>query len=111
MSISSLLNKSISCTRPIPGKDSSGGSTRNFQPVPGLPSSIPAAIQPLSDLERQKWASREVFLTHKIYVDRDLDLKKQDVVTDQSSTKYVVHSFQNEAGRDYVWSIHCHEQT
>src|SRR5262245_59522643 len=111
MSLSSLLNTSISCQRPLQGKDTSGGSTRNFQPVPGLPSSIPATIQPLSDMERQKWASREVFLTHVIYLDQNLALKKQDRVTDSTGTIYVVHSFQDEGGRGEVFSIHVHEQT
>lgn len=110
MSISSMLNKTITVQRPVITKDTSGGSIRTYAALSGV-TNVPAAIQPLNDMERQKYAARQIYQSHIIFVDQDYDLKKQDLVVDSTGIKYVVESFQDEGGRGRVWTIHVLEQT
>jgi head-tail adaptor len=110
LSLASLLNKVVTVQRPIVTKDASGGATRNFADVDGQ-AEVPCSIQPVSDQERIRFASRQLQVTHSVYFARDLDLERADVLYEPATERtFVVTSWQNQAGRDRVWRATVREQ-
>lgn len=110
MALASLLNKVVTVRRPQVIKDQSGGAVRSFSDVDGQ-TSVPCSIQPVSEQERIRFASRQLLITHSVYFDQDLDLQRADVLFEEASNKtFVVLTWHNQAGRDRVWRAAVREQ-
>lgn len=110
MSLRGLLNVTVTLRRPSVTKDVSGGSARVFAAVDGA-EGLPASVQPLSDQEQQKFAARQLFVTHAVYLDQDPGVLKGDVFRhDVTGKDYVILSFQDQAGRGRLWAAYAREQ-
>ncbi len=112
MSLSSLLNKSVTVQRPSITQDASAGSVRSFQDLADA-SEVPAAIQPISYRERMQFGGRQLFITHVVYFDQDYGVKRGDIVKDLTTEPvktYIVLSYQNQAGQDFLYAVYAREQ-
>lgn len=108
MSLSSLLNDTLTLRRKSTARDESGGAVNAWSDV----GTYPATFQPVSDRERYAISQRGVWYTHHAYLDRDISATVRDQVV-QGSTGLVFnvkHVF-DMAGRDRAYRIGLAEQT
>lgn len=101
-----LLNQLITLERPLITIDASAGSKREvWEPVPDA-INIYASIQPVSSKVRQEFASRQIVITHRIYLRTDLKSKRGDrIKIVGSETYYLITGFFNQAGKNSVYMI------
>lgn len=104
MSLSSLLNRTITIQRRVITKDSHGGQSRTWDPISGA-EGIKAAIQPASSSVKSRYAQRLINITHNIYLDRDTGVANGDRVVDSDGTIYVVRGFGDSGGRGRLYHI------
>ena len=106
MSISSLLNKSITLQRKIATKDASLGTSFEWSDV----ETYCAAVQPVSASEAWKFAQRGIFVSHVLYLDQNISPTVRDRISWDSRLFNIVHIF-DMAGRERVYRIGLKEQS
>lgn len=110
MSLQSLLNRSISLRRPIVTKDRSKGSVKSYQLVENAVD-IPARIEPLSVEDRVAFGQRMLYVTHKIYLDTDIAVRRGDHILSDQSQQFILRGYRKAAGDGRLFVIECKEQT
>lgn len=70
MSISALLDQSLTLQRPTVTSDASGGSVRAFN---AILNNIPCAVSPASAAIAADYARRDMVVNYRIYTNLDLD--------------------------------------
>jgi hypothetical protein len=108
----SLLNMIAILQRPLNTQDSSAGVTKDFDPA--IPGNYPAkcTVQPLRTWERQMFAQRQIFVSHRLLFECSLNPQKGDrLFIPKTQQIFVIVGFRNQAGRNRVWSIDANEQT
>jgi head-tail adaptor len=109
MSLAALFNRTVTLERPVVTRDGSGASKRVWVVVQEA-QDIPCAIQPVSATSRIALGQRMNYVTHKVYLDQDIGLKRKDRLRDQDGRLYLVVGYENSAGRDELWIVHVREQ-
>lgn len=110
MSLASLCNTHlVKVERQTTTIDSSGGPVLTWST---LYESVPVTIQPLAAREKVLWAQRQIVYSNKLYTDQNLQLRKEDRVTDlESGQVYVVTAWANMGGRSTAFSSDIREIT
>ena len=109
MSLQSLLGTStVNLVRPTKRLDSSAGPVNSDTTVLY---NIPCTIQPLSSKEKLAFAQRQIFLTHRIYFNRDIAPQRQDRLDAKDGRQFQILGYFNLAGRSRVWAAEVREQT
>ncbi len=116
MSLQWFFNKVVTFQRPRNVKDTSGGPLRS-SPTDWddvvLASAVPCSVQPLRYTEKYTAAQAQTNITHRIYMDTFVPVKKGDraVMTDEHRTIiFVVQELKEFAGRDTIWVVDAREQ-
>lgn len=100
-----LMKKRITVTRPSSTSDASAGISSTSTT---LYSDIPASVQPVAADAKWMYHARDIMVSHQVYVDQELDLEADDVITYDGRT-FIVTGIRDliELGR--VWEILCYE--
>lgn len=114
MSFASLMTHVITVRRPSQATDAAGGTTRGASPpaVSGL-ENVAASVQPMNAREKLLFGQRNVFLTHKIYLEGNQTalLRQDDLVENIATGKtYRIVGVEDAAGRDHHTVIHAVER-
>lgn len=109
MSLSSLLNGSISVQHRKSPEDSSLGVTEIWTTDPVF-NQVPASVQPSTAKERILFAQKVINYNYCIYLDQDIRVTPRDRIVDNSTGKfYRIQNYRNAAGRSYLWVVECTE--
>ena len=87
--IDGFLDHTVSVLRPNIGQDASGAVTKDFQPVTGL-TDLPCSLRPLDARSRMQYQQRQMNVTHKVYFDSPIDLKRGDRFDTDHGHRYLV---------------------
>ena len=100
MSLSSLLNSVCTIEKPVYTKDAAGGPVPSYTTLASL---VACTIQATSGSASFKFGQRQIFITHRIYFDRDVGIKRGYRVKDAIGQYYVVYAYGELAGRSFLW--------
>lgn len=109
MSLSSLLNTTITLRRKTTTVDSSMGGADTFTDVSSM-TDVPASVQPIKASERYILAQRGIWATHRIYLDQDIGATPRDQIRTADGKLFNIVFQHDQAGRERVWMIECKEQ-
>jgi head-tail adaptor len=71
--------------------------------------SMYAWLQPAAGSLRERYMRREMFVTHSAYVAEDPGVSEGDRLVDSSSTEYIIHSTEDQAGLSRLWMLPLEE--
>lgn len=97
-----LLNTTCKVNRPTYGQDANLGVTTN--PLVSVYKNVPCTIQPASPQVQDFYGQRQIGITHTIYVNQILALKRGDMVVSGGLT-YQVQGWEDMGGRGLYQAI------
>jgi SPP1 family predicted phage head-tail adaptor len=109
MSLRSMFRHTITVERGRKTRDPSGGSLVQWDPV-STAMNVKADIQPLSSADRMVFGQRMLYVTHHIYCEQNLGLKRGDRITADTGQIFITKGFYDTAGRGRLYVIEAREQ-
>lgn len=109
ISINNFEQQSVTIERPTITKDAAGGAVPAYTTVTA---GVLCNIQPVKTARRKTFGSSQIFISHYAYFDTNPAVKRNyRLKNEANNTYYVVHGFEDVAGRGELFVVELVEQT